>query len=172
VERSHLKARIDIKANRVNMPRTRMDCSRRLLGMFLLACTMLMLSISMPGQESSNSDPTFLRDGQTSEKGVAHRHRGLQDTAAVDVGLYLAVRYLDESVASQLETKDPSNKLVSHFCKSINYQVCNSICIEVKEKIMLELPLVAVITHVQMCCISWNQSRAHNASPCHLSFCL
>jgi hypothetical protein len=112
-----------------------------MLGMFLLACTMLMLWISMSGHESSNSNPSFLRDGRQSERGLVHRHRGLQDAAAVDVGLYLALRYVDESVASQLETKDPSNKLVSHFCKSINYQVC-------KEGEILEPPLVAVITNV------------------------
>jgi hypothetical protein len=77
----------------------------------------------MSEQEISNFSPSFLRDSQQSEKRLAHRHRGLQDTAAVDVGLYLALRYMDESVASQLESKDPSNKLVSHFCKSVNYQV-------------------------------------------------
>jgi hypothetical protein len=80
----------------------------------------------MSGQKSSRSNPSFLRDARPSEKGVAH-HRGLQGTAAVDVGLYLALRYVNDSVASQLETKDPSNTLVSHFCKNVNYQVCDFI---------------------------------------------
>jgi hypothetical protein len=82
----------------------------------------------MSGKQNSKSNPYFLRDARHLEKGGAHRR--LQVTAAVDVGLYFAVQYLNESVASQLETKDPSNELVSHFCKSVNYQVRVVICKE------------------------------------------
>jgi hypothetical protein len=119
------------------MLRIRMDNSRRMLGMLLLACTMLWISMTMSGQESSSSNPSSLRDNRQSGKGVAHRR--LQDTAAVAVGLYLAVQYLNESVASQLETKDPSNEVVSHFCKSVNNQVCD---LERRRNIMLEPSLV------------------------------
>jgi hypothetical protein len=126
---------------------TRMDYSRRMLVMFLLACTMLW--ISMSGQESSRTNPSFLRDTRQSEKGVTHRR--LQDTAAVAVGLYLAVQYLNESVASQLETKDPSNEIVSHFCKSVNAQVCGFVT---EEKHYVQASFGC-----RMCCISWNESE-------------
>jgi hypothetical protein len=117
-----------------------------MLGMFLLACTMLW--ISMSGQENSKSNPSFLRNARQLEKGVAHRR--LQDTAAVDVGLYLAVQYLDESVAVALETKDPSNELVSHFCKSVNYQVRVVICKEGEKRYssLLWLPSESSVPNV------------------------
>jgi hypothetical protein len=58
---------------------------------------MYLLWISMSGKGNSKSKPSFLRYARQSAKGVPHRHRGLQesDTAAVDVGLYLAVQYLN-----------------------------------------------------------------------------
>jgi hypothetical protein len=52
------------------------------------------------------------------------------------------VQYLNESAALQLETKDPSNELVSHFCKSVNHQVCVVIC---KEGEMFEPPAPAYL---------------------------
>jgi hypothetical protein len=105
-----------------------MDYSIRMLGMSLLAFTVLWISMAMyntSGLESrgSRSNPSFLRDTRHSEKGVTHRRRLLTDSAAVGVELYLKLFYLNDAVASQLETKEPSNEFVSHFCKSVNYQV-------------------------------------------------
>ena len=49
--------------------------------------------------------------------------RSLQTTTAYTVSLHLALLYLNTTVASRLETKDPNDELVAHFCKSVNYQV-------------------------------------------------
>lgn len=58
----------------------------------------------------------------------AEERRQLQaTTTAYSVTLHLALLYLNETVASELETREPTNSLVLHFCDSVNHQVRMSV---------------------------------------------
>jgi len=48
---------------------------------------------------------------------------GTTATTKYTVDLYLALHYLNGFTASELESLDPTNGMVSHFCKSVNFQV-------------------------------------------------
>jgi hypothetical protein len=49
------------------------------------------------------------------------RRRLLQTAYLVEI--HMALYYVTEDVALAMKTKDPSNPVVSHFCKNVNEQV-------------------------------------------------
>lgn len=58
---------------------------------------------------------------------AAYHHRDLQSSNSTyelyRVTLVLALSYLNDAVALNLESMDSSNELVSHFCMAVNTQV-------------------------------------------------
>ena len=44
-------------------------------------------------------------------------------TQSFDVNLFLALHFVNGQTASELETKDPSNAVVQHFCEKVQEQV-------------------------------------------------
>ena len=63
--------------------------------------------------------PAYLR--KTHGDQLLHRH--LQQTRTYDVQLFLALKYLDDSLASLFEAQDTNNEAMSHFCMAVNAQV-------------------------------------------------
>lgn len=58
--------------------------------------------------------------------GRSHDSRSLQDSSAGDpynVTILVALSYLNDTVASDLESRDPSSAVVSHFCMAVISQV-------------------------------------------------
>ena len=51
------------------------------------------------------------------------RHLQLQEPERRDVALFLALYWLDDPTAVQLEGRDAENELVAHFCQAVNIQV-------------------------------------------------
>jgi hypothetical protein len=66
-------------------------------------------------------------DEKSSQKRQANlrRSRKLQNGTPYNVVLFLAIKYLNDTVASQIETSEqkPSNDVAMHLCKSVNFQV-------------------------------------------------
>lgn len=50
--------------------------------------------------------------------------RRLNEEYNVNVLLHLSLEYANETLATQIETQDPSNDAVKHFCDAVNEQVC------------------------------------------------
>jgi hypothetical protein len=91
-----------------------------IVGMSLFSFAALWI---MPEQGSdTRTPPLYLRSPSLQEQRL---HRELLTPLIANVELYFAIQYLNQSIASQLETLDPSNEAVSHFCKSVNEQVWN-----------------------------------------------
>lgn len=53
--------------------------------------------------------------------------RDLHSSVVYAVKLYLQLKYLNNTLAVELEKRDPQNPAIIHFCKMVNYQV-NIIC--------------------------------------------
>ncbi|KAL7565109.1 hypothetical protein ACA910_005117 [Epithemia clementina (nom. ined.)] len=51
---------------------------------------------------------------------IGAKHRGLQE--AFPVELYLTLHFVNYTTAANLQSPDPSNEVLSHFCKSVNSQ--------------------------------------------------
>ena len=49
--------------------------------------------------------------------------RNLQQASEFDVDLFLELQFVGELLASELETKDPNNSAVVHFCEAVQVQV-------------------------------------------------
>jgi hypothetical protein len=49
--------------------------------------------------------------------------RALQQESEFDVDLFLELQFVGELTASELETKDPGNSAVVHFCEAVQVQV-------------------------------------------------
>jgi hypothetical protein len=49
--------------------------------------------------------------------------RELEDSRIFDVQLYLDLQYIDNSLASEIETLDINNPYVTHFCRAVQGQV-------------------------------------------------
>jgi hypothetical protein len=67
-----------------------------------------------------------LQRREAASLGRSYGVRSLQDSSAGDpynVTLVVALSYLNDTVASDLESRDPSSALVSHFCMAVNSQV-------------------------------------------------
>ena len=47
-----------------------------------------------------------------------------QERDTFDIDLFLELQYVDESIATNLETKNWMNVHVAHFCRAVNIQVC------------------------------------------------
>ena len=60
-----------------------------------------------------------LRRQHTKERKLQEQER---DT--FDIDLFLELQYVDESIATNLETKNWMNVHVAHFCRAVNTQVC------------------------------------------------
>ena len=59
------------------------------------------------------------------EENIKHirGRRELEDSRIFDVQLYLDLQYIDNSLASEIETLDVNNPYVIHFCRAVQAQV-------------------------------------------------
>jgi hypothetical protein len=71
-----------------------------------------MMTNDMPNDKELRS--RILRGGQ---------QRDLGDVQEFEIDLYVDLQYVNEVVASELETMDPSNANILHFCNSCILQV-------------------------------------------------
>jgi hypothetical protein len=89
----------------------------RLLG---LVCLLVILTVAIYCKPS-HSGPR-IRHLQQQQNGL----RSVQESTPYSIQLILRLEYLSETSVAQIETMDPANSVVSHFCMAVNEQV--SVC--------------------------------------------
>jgi hypothetical protein len=85
----------------------------------------LLVGISSSVGSMGGSDQAMM--AEKSASGLHNRRRSylraLQQASEFDVDLFLELQFVGELTASELETKDPGNSAVMHFCGAVQAQV-------------------------------------------------
>jgi hypothetical protein len=70
------------------------------------------------------SNTTTPRTNKTKSLRQLKERKLQQQRDTFDIDLFLELQYVDESIATHLETKNWMNIHVAHFCRAVNTQVC------------------------------------------------
>jgi hypothetical protein len=86
----------------------------------------LLVGISSSVGSMGGSDQAMMAEsasGDHNRRRSYLRPRALQQAFEFDVDLFLELQFVGELTASALETKDPGNSAVVHFCEAVQIQV-------------------------------------------------